>query len=67
MVVYFVTQRGGSSLDAIRVPSSGSAAQQVEAQLRRAIVTLALPPGTAFRKRRSRSATGFRASRCARR
>ncbi len=46
MVVYFVTQRGGSSLDAIRVPSSGSAAQQVEAQLRRAIVTLALPPGT---------------------
>ncbi|MEW6255371.1 MAG: GntR family transcriptional regulator [Pseudomonadota bacterium] len=37
---------GGSSVDAIRVPASGSAAQQVEAQLRRAIVTLALPPGT---------------------
>ncbi|MDE1567612.1 GntR family transcriptional regulator [Aquabacter sp. P-9] len=33
-------------MDAIRVPSSGSAAQRVEAELRRAIVTLALPPGT---------------------
>ena len=33
-------------MDAIRVPSPGSAAQRVEAELRRAIVTLALPPGT---------------------
>ncbi|QTL05785.1 GntR family transcriptional regulator [Aquabacter sp. L1I39] len=33
-------------MDAIRVPTSGSAAQRVEAELRRAIVTLALPPGT---------------------
>ncbi|MBA4788797.1 MAG: GntR family transcriptional regulator [Rhizobiales bacterium] len=37
---------GSDPLDAIRVPTSGSAAQKVEAELRRAIVTLALPPGT---------------------
>ncbi|WP_127090766.1 GntR family transcriptional regulator [Aquabacter cavernae] len=37
---------GRIPLDAIRVPTSGSAAQKVEAELRRAIVTLALPPGT---------------------
>lgn len=33
-------------MDAIRVPSSGSAAQKVEAELRRAIIALELPPGT---------------------
>lgn len=33
-------------MDAIRVPAQGSAAQKVEAELRRAIVTMALPPGT---------------------
>ncbi|MEP9376447.1 GntR family transcriptional regulator [Aquabacter sp. CN5-332] len=33
-------------MDAIRVPSHGSAAQKVEAELRRAIVSMALPPGT---------------------
>lgn len=33
-------------MDAIRVPSSGSAAQRIEAELRRAIITLALPPGS---------------------
>ncbi len=33
-------------MDAIRVPPQGSAARKVEAELRRAIVAMALPPGT---------------------
>lgn len=33
-------------MDALRVQGSGSAAQRIEAELRRAIITLALPPGT---------------------
>ncbi|TCT03895.1 GntR family transcriptional regulator [Aquabacter spiritensis] len=33
-------------MDAISIRSSGTAAHKVEAELRRAIVTLALPPGT---------------------